>query len=176
MIERTFSSRCQTNTPRQGPFRNPRRGETFFNGQAGITTGTNTSEKWWSQTGSNRRPHACKARALPTELWPLSQAGDARMVGPERFELSTSRLSSARSNQLSYGPRLSSTSKSTRTDLAICRAGNSSEKKEKRRRRIPRCVDSLDRLRETTIDGRCPKKFRTTVGMDRSCDRRTPGS
>ncbi len=27
---------------------------------------------WWSQTGSNRRPHACKARALPTELWPLS--------------------------------------------------------------------------------------------------------
>ena len=28
---------------------------------------------WWSQTGSNRRPHACKARALPTELWPLSE-------------------------------------------------------------------------------------------------------
>jgi hypothetical protein len=27
-------------------------------------------EGWWSQTGSNRRPHACKARALPTELWP----------------------------------------------------------------------------------------------------------
>ena len=25
---------------------------------------------WWSQTGSNRRPHACKARALPTELLP----------------------------------------------------------------------------------------------------------
>jgi hypothetical protein len=28
------------------------------------------STLWWSQTGSNRRPHACKARALPTELWP----------------------------------------------------------------------------------------------------------
>ena len=28
------------------------------------------SHSWWSQTGSNRRPHACKARALPTELWP----------------------------------------------------------------------------------------------------------
>ena len=28
--------------------------------------------EWWSQTGSNRRPHACKARALPTELWPQS--------------------------------------------------------------------------------------------------------
>jgi hypothetical protein len=27
---------------------------------------------WWSQTGSNRRPPACKAGALPTELWPLS--------------------------------------------------------------------------------------------------------
>ena len=24
----------------------------------------------WSQPGSNRRPRACKARALPTELWP----------------------------------------------------------------------------------------------------------
>lgn len=29
-----------------------------------------TSGKWWSQTGSNRRPEACKATALPTELWP----------------------------------------------------------------------------------------------------------
>jgi hypothetical protein len=26
--------------------------------------------RWWSQTGSNRRPPACKAGALPTELWP----------------------------------------------------------------------------------------------------------
>ena len=26
--------------------------------------------KWWSQTGSNRRPEACKATALPTELTP----------------------------------------------------------------------------------------------------------
>jgi hypothetical protein len=29
--------------------------------------------RWWSQTGSNRRPPACKAGALPTELWPLVQ-------------------------------------------------------------------------------------------------------
>ncbi len=28
--------------------------------------------KWWSWTGSNRRPQACKARALPTELQPPS--------------------------------------------------------------------------------------------------------
>ena len=26
---------------------------------------------WWSQPGSNRRPPACKAGALPAELWPL---------------------------------------------------------------------------------------------------------
>ena len=29
-----------------------------------------SSRGWWSQTGSNRRPPACKAGALPTELWP----------------------------------------------------------------------------------------------------------
>ena len=28
-------------------------------------------EGWWSRTGSNRRPEACKATALPTELRPL---------------------------------------------------------------------------------------------------------
>ena len=27
---------------------------------------------WWSWTGSNRRPQACKARALPAELQPPS--------------------------------------------------------------------------------------------------------
>ena len=77
------------------------------------------SAVWWSQTGSNRRPPACKAGALPTELWPRLDLGPSRppsrlrsqlkiqppgMVGLERFELSTSRLSSARSNQLSYRP------------------------------------------------------------------------
>ena len=81
---------------------------------------------WWSQTGSNRRPHACKARALPTELWPrrsewrvansewrrplisTSLLADrhslSKLVGLGRLELPTSRLSSARSNQLSYKP------------------------------------------------------------------------
>jgi hypothetical protein len=33
---------------------------------------------WWSQTGSNRRPPACKAGALPTELWPLRGSGIRR--------------------------------------------------------------------------------------------------
>ena len=77
---------------------------------------------WWSQTGSNRRPPACKAGALPTELWPRAAISDqysvtrqsrlitghwlliTGMVGLGRFELPTSRLSSARSNQLSYKP------------------------------------------------------------------------
>ncbi len=31
---------------------------------------TEFSQTWWSQTGSNRRPPACKAGALPAELWP----------------------------------------------------------------------------------------------------------
>ena len=29
------------------------------------------TQVWWSQAGSNRRPPACKAGALPAELWPL---------------------------------------------------------------------------------------------------------
>ena len=46
-------------------------------------------KNWWSQTGSNRRPEACKATALPTELWPLlglaSNAGrDVRPLGFSR--------------------------------------------------------------------------------------------
>ena len=69
---------------------------------------------WWSQTGSNRRPHACKARALPAELWPrtrrrmllpaVRRMRSIKVVGLGRLELPTSRLSSARSNQLSYKP------------------------------------------------------------------------
>ena len=37
---------------------------------------------WWSQTGSNRRPPACKAGALPTELWPPRET-EARDLKPE---------------------------------------------------------------------------------------------
>ncbi len=71
---------------------------------------------WWSLSGSNRRPSACKADALPAELRPrLSRQTDTRtmkpklnqsqrLVGPGRFELPTSPLSGVRSNQLSYGP------------------------------------------------------------------------
>ena len=79
------------------------------------------TERWWRQTGSNRRPEACKATALPTELCP-PEVNDAdlrsqeklvcpvrinqqkKMVGLGGLEPPTSRLSSARSNQLSYRP------------------------------------------------------------------------
>jgi hypothetical protein len=94
----------------------------------GDTGGSRRSTIWWSQTGSNRRPHACKARALPTELWPPDKRQgvcrqraspfacewakafncrserSTRMVGLGGLEPPTSRLSSARSNQLSYKP------------------------------------------------------------------------
>ena len=76
--------------------------------------GACNQEQWWSRSGSNRRPEACKATALPTELRPrvsISSIGASpcaawqqRMVGPERVERSTSRLSGVRSNHLSYEP------------------------------------------------------------------------
>jgi hypothetical protein len=130
-------------------------------------------EAWWSQTGSNRRPHACKARALPAELWPLflrrrpsspkqASPGTLRfalrgcatrsrrrsVVGLGRLELPTSRLSSARSNQLSYKPLTTNFLKKdwsmlARTGLTPMRRTSaapgacSSAKKEKRRRRNP---------------------------------------
>ena len=73
-----------------------------------------TPQKWWSRTGSNRRPPACKAGALPIELRPLNLPDAASrtlildpgggMVGLGRLELPTSRLSGVRSNHLSYRP------------------------------------------------------------------------
>lgn len=94
--------------------------EVMFRGRCSKANTSRTSSSifnsiWWSQTGSNRRPHACKARALPAELWPRTRrrmlyAGYERrmhsikVVGLGRLELPTSRLSSARSNQLSYKP------------------------------------------------------------------------
>jgi hypothetical protein len=111
-----------------------RRGSLRYDRARRAVAGT-ASEVWWSQTGSNRRPHACKARALPAELWPRTRKRNAssrvvalafarataqqpsfktacraeaaeqrRLVGLGRLELPTSRLSSARSNQLSYKP------------------------------------------------------------------------
>src|SRR3569623_2596235 len=33
---------------------------------------------WWSQSGSNRRPPACKAGALTAELWPRVTGGTGK--------------------------------------------------------------------------------------------------
>ncbi len=87
--------------------------------------GYEVRKDWWSQAGSNRRPPACKAGALPAELWPQSghQFIGARrvclrfyrvgsdtikrfcnLVGLGGFEPPTSPLSGVRSNQLSYRP------------------------------------------------------------------------
>ena len=46
------------------------------------------SEGWWSQTGSNRRPHACKARALPAELWPRKPEDECftSVIDPSLFQ------------------------------------------------------------------------------------------
>ena len=73
------------------------------------TTQDLMARTWWRWTGSNRRPPACKAGALPTELHPRSITGrpitgDPKLVGRGGLEPPTSRLSSARSNQLSYQP------------------------------------------------------------------------
>ena len=56
-------------------------------------------------TGSNRRPPACKAGALPAELIPLVSLEGCRLVGLVGFEPTTPALSRRCSNQLSYRPK-----------------------------------------------------------------------
>ncbi len=47
----------------------PQRAKPRTIGRARCGIGSN-GRNWWSQAGSNRRPPACKADALPAELWP----------------------------------------------------------------------------------------------------------
>ena len=56
---------------------------------------------WWRLTGSNRRPPACKAGALPAELNPPFFLALVGLVG---LEPTTPALSTQCSNQLSYRP------------------------------------------------------------------------
>ena len=60
-------------------------------------------ESWWRMTGSNRRPPACKAGALPAELIPLGFCIGS-LVGLVGLEPTTPALSTQCSNQLSYRP------------------------------------------------------------------------
>ena len=93
--DKPFNSRCHA------PARNPRRKLMIHDRLCAA------SFLWWSQTGSNRRPHACKARALPTELWPLEEAA--------RRELSFD-LSAQGSTEKGGGPRQTRTA-----DLTLIR-------------------------------------------------------
>src|SRR3546814_20934269 len=58
--------------------------------------------RWWRMTGSNRRPPACKAGALPAELIPRSDK--IVLVGQVGIEPTTPALSRRCSNRLSYLP------------------------------------------------------------------------
>jgi hypothetical protein len=68
-------------------------------------------------TGSNRRPPACKAGALPAELIPLRKpvTSCGAVVGLVGFEPTTPALSRRCSNRLSYRPNAS--------NLAACAVG-----------------------------------------------------
>jgi len=70
----------------------------------GVENSTIALGPWWRMTGSNRRPPACKAGALPAELIPHDQPLDG-MVGLGGLEPPTPALSRRCSNQLSYRPK-----------------------------------------------------------------------
>lgn len=84
-------------------------------------------------TGSNRRPPACKAGALPAELIPqsLQRQGTVlsdQLVGLDGFEPSTPALSRRCSNRLSYRPlSLSSIQPTSVSALTQCAAGSRKE-------------------------------------------------
>ena len=60
-------------------------------------------DRWWRMTGSNRRPPACKAGALPAELIPR-RTQPVWVVGLVGLEPTTPALSRRCSDQLSYRP------------------------------------------------------------------------
>ena len=65
---------------------------------------TRPKRTWWRMTGSNRRPPACKAGALPAELIPRWVDRIGSLVGLVGLEPTTPALSRRCSNQLSYRP------------------------------------------------------------------------
>ena len=76
------SSRCQTS---RAPRPKPRtHGFKIFTNEFECWLHQIGGAVWWSQTGSNRRPPACKAGALPTELWP--RRDQASVIGNQTSE------------------------------------------------------------------------------------------
>jgi hypothetical protein len=53
-------------------------------GDAGQRIDRSRHQNWWSQAGSNRRPLACHASALPAELWPHMEARHVTRGAPIR--------------------------------------------------------------------------------------------
>ena len=95
--ERSYSSRCQKPRTRRKPIAvrpisSPRERIHFLSGREYLSSwliktwdyqeSRLQDPDWWSQTGSNRRPPACKAGALPTELWPLQGLLIPKIGGP----------------------------------------------------------------------------------------------
>src|SRR5437879_6848922 len=68
-------------------------GTTLHPSGSGVAT-PRVARRWWSQAGSNRRPLACHASALPAELWPLNS--EQRVLGdaPRNPEHSSGPISS----------------------------------------------------------------------------------
>jgi hypothetical protein len=56
----------------------------FSYGRAFEIAKADQHHRWWSQTESNRRPPACKAGALPTELWPRTAIN--KILGTQQSE------------------------------------------------------------------------------------------
>jgi hypothetical protein len=54
------------------------------------------TRKWWSWTGSNRRPEACKATALPTELQPQSVNGQVSVSRSALIGIPSKRIGNQR--------------------------------------------------------------------------------
>ena len=102
VVKELVASATSKDFPKENPFsllqttmQDPSNGLNFRHRAVSATL----SIKWWSQGGSNSRPPACKAGALPAELWPHRM-----MVGLGGLEPPTSPLSGVRSNHLSYRP------------------------------------------------------------------------
>jgi hypothetical protein len=61
----------------------------FCRSGAADIANTRLTPTWWSQTGSNRRPPACKAGALPAELWPRQDTEEHFRSGDRHLTPST---------------------------------------------------------------------------------------
>src|ERR1700734_460688 len=74
-------------------------------------------QNWWSQAGSNRRPLACHASALPAELWPLTDRASWATRGEKTLNTVQGRSQVSSSPETS--PMMSVTSSSPSSSSAM---------------------------------------------------------